>query len=170
MPQVWVPASGAGVMPFGLEDFVTESNRIEGLGPAQPHEVQAHVDYLALPALTTEALERFVARITVPVAKLRAHRGMDVVVGHHRPPLGGARIVSDLRALLFLVNTHEIPAYDAHHQYETLHPFMDGNGRSGRLLWLWMMGGIQKVPLGFLHTWYYQSLEAERHMVSLRNG
>ena len=51
-------------------------------------------------------------------------------------------------------------AYVLHCRYESLHPFTDGNGRSGRALWLWMMGGIEEAPLGFLHTWYYQSLEA----------
>ena len=39
---------------------------------------------------------------------------------------------------------------------------MDGNGRSGRVLWLYNMGGIERVPLGFLHTFYYQALDASR--------
>ena len=49
--------------------------------------------------------------------------------------------------------------FAVHVAYENLHPFMNGNGRSGRALWLWHMGGIEKVPLGFLRTWYYQSLQ-----------
>ena len=25
--------------------------------------------------------------------------------------------------------------------------------------WLWQIGGIEQVPLGFLHHWYYSSLQ-----------
>ena len=49
-------------------------------------------------------------------------------------------------------------AWALHKHFESLHPFLDGNGRTGRALWLWMMGGIAQVPLGFLHTFYYQTL------------
>ena len=40
------------------------------------------------------------------------------------------------------------------------HPFTDGNGRSGRALWLWQMNN--HAPFGFLHTFYYQTLENSR--------
>ena len=33
---------------------------------------------------------------------------------------------------------------------------------SGRMLWLWMMGGIKNTPLGFLHHFYYQALDSSR--------
>ena len=48
-------------------------------------------------------------------------------------------------------------------RYETLHPFMDGNGRSGRILWAWQMIEHNIAPglsLGFLHAYYYQTLAA----------
>lgn len=31
-----------------------------------------------------------------------------------------------------------------------------------RALWLWVMGGIENAPLGFLHTFYYQTLEVQQ--------
>lgn len=48
--------------------------------------------------------------------------------------------------------------FTTHLRYESIHPFSDGNGRSGRALWLWQMKG--RAPLGFLHQFYYQTLAA----------
>ena len=48
-----------------------------------------------------------------------------------------------------------------HVEYETLHPFTDCNGRSGRMIWLWQMLKQDRLVAGlsFLHSWYYSSLE-----------
>ena len=146
--------------PFTLEDFVTESNRIEGLGPAQRHEITAHEDLLSERELSLVGLAHFVA--VIAGAGLRQQVGMDVRVGRHLPPPGGPKIVGDLQVLLRGIGERRLSAWEAHRRYETLHPFMDGNGRSGRALWLWQMGGIRNAPLGFLHTFYYQTLDASR--------
>lgn len=95
---------------------------------------------------------------------------MNVRVGNYYPPVGGIAIVTRLIDILqdAQFSTHDSSfglrglqslAYETHQRYEKLHPFTDGNGRSGRMLWMWMM---RKAPLGFLHTWYYQSLNAGR--------
>lgn len=146
--------------PFTLRDFVRESNRIEGIvRPPTPMEIKAHKLFLVPDQPTIERLAAFVYAVT-PGKRLRYQSGMDVRVGNHRPIAGGPKVRHQLDLLLHDIPTHT--PYAVHHRYETLHPFMDGNGRSGRVLWLWMMGGIECAPLGFLHHWYYQSLEAAR--------
>lgn len=147
-------------MPFTLEDFVRESNRIEGiLRDPTPAEVAAHERFLAEPQVSLVALEDLVS-VLQPGAKLRATPGMDVRVGAHVPPRGGPYVREMLVCLLSVTVEPGVWAFTRHRHYETLHPFMDGNGRSGRALWLHDMGGIRNTPLGFLHTWYYQSLRA----------
>lgn len=149
-------------MAFSLEDFVRESNRVEGiLREPTFDEIEAHTAFQWYFDETRFELQRFVAVVT-PGKYLRSEPGMDVRVGNHIAPPGGPEIVARLDALLRgLVETKHTP-YEVHREYEALHPFMGGNGRSGRILWLWMMGGIDRAPLGFLHHWYYQSLDAQR--------
>lgn len=150
-------------MAFTLEDFVTESNRIEGiLRDPTWKEIDAHTQFLALDMVMVQDLERFVS-VCQPGAKLRINPGMNVRVGNHLPAPGGQNIIEALAANLHLANDGgPEDAHRTHVKYENIHPFMDGNGRSGRVLWLWMMGGIKKAPLGFLHHFYYQTLQASR--------
>jgi hypothetical protein len=140
-------------------NFINESNLIEGITKEPSDaEVAAYLTFLDLPRITIPDLKKFVATIQ-PYAELRDSEGLDVRVGSHRPPPGGPEIVKRLKVILKDVEDKAHP-YNVHVEYETLHPFMDGNGRSGRALWLWQMKDqLRDTRLGFKHTWYYQSLE-----------
>ncbi len=138
-----------------LEDFVRESNRIEGILCATPDAIEAHERFLELDKITVADLEKFVD-VVQPGAMLRRKAGMNVRVGYHVAPPGGHAIEVELTNLLMRMQWRG--AYETHLAYEDLHPFTDGNGRSGRALWLWEMDG--EAPVGFLHKFYYQTLEA----------
>ena len=151
------------MMPRGLLDFISESNHIEGIvRDVLPTEVTAHEELLLEKRISVPVLEQFVS--TVASAALRSHEGMDVRVGDYLPPPGGLNILDGLDGVLLTVNGNESSPYRAHRWYESLHPFMDGNGRSGRALWAWHRIRIGRDPfgLGFLHAWYYESLETTR--------
>ncbi len=156
-----------------LLKFIAESNAIEGIyRPPSTQEIHAHEQLLEKPALTAADLEMFVALIQ-PGARLRRRVGMDVRVGGYIAPRGGPEIEAALEELLRGVcHDDEIRSSDpheTHYRYECLHPFTDGNGRSGRALWLWQnreriaaLEECGKVPLGFLHRFYYDALAAGR--------
>lgn len=143
----------------GLYNFVRESNWIEHIKrDPTPAEIAAHEKILDIPrSIGVLDLVEFVSVIQ-PNARLRDRVGLNVMVGQHVPPAGGPEIRLALQTILY--TTLLDGAFKAHFKYESLHPFTDGNGRSGRVLWLWCMAGV--APLGFLHHWYYQSFQGIR--------
>jgi hypothetical protein len=152
-------------MVANIEFFVQESNRIEGILDTTVAQIEATERFVSLPFVCVEDVEVLVHELQ-PGAYLRRKPGMNVRVGDHVAPPGGPEIREDLVAILASAHSRLHP-WDVHLAYETLHPFMDGNGRSGRALWAWQMvnqgwdGGVG-LRRGFLHQHYYQSLSRAR--------
>jgi Fic/DOC family len=137
---------------------VAESLRIEGINrPPTNEEIAEHRRVMRLETLSIAELEAFL-KIFSPGARLRLYPGQDVRIGSHVPPKGGQHIGAQLKALLSDINAEKIEPWSAHIQFETLHPFSDGNGRCGRICWYFSMRHSSRVHLGFLHGFYLQTL------------
>lgn len=147
-----------------VRKFVRESNLIEGIDREPTFkEIEGTKQFLELEMPTAHHLWQLV-QVYAPGADLRAHDGMNVSVGNHVPPRGGIAVAFALDVIIGRIMEGSFTPYEAHCEYEKLHPFMDGNGRSGRALWAWHMLRTGRYPFGlsFLQRWYYDSLDSYR--------
>jgi hypothetical protein len=143
--------------------FVIESNLIEGIiRDPTDSEVAAHValflyaDCMHLEVRHLHELQNVIA----PGCPLRDRPGMNVRVGDYAAPSGGPAIPERLEQIIEAARTTDDP-WRVHVNFEMLHPYLDGNGRTGRALWAWHTLRLGRDPfdIPFLHRFYYQTLE-----------
>lgn len=149
-----------------LREFAEQSNAIECINDVVQHEIMAVKleAFLKLKKLNVENVCEF-----NDWGALRDKEGMNVSVGGDLRPYGGEYIRKELGLILLrAMNGSGIfrQPFCIHKTFEELHPFMDGNGRAGRAIWLWQMVNQHNYDLsrGFLHEWYYQSLSNLGHI------
>jgi len=137
--------------------FMLESNRIEGEDRLNPGDIKAVK--LALEGINTiddilrihQVLGEYLQKAWV--GKFRA---CNVRVGRYRPP--HYKKVSELMDR-FITDLVVMDSWEAHNEFERVHPFQDLNGRTGRLIWLSKAvneGYDFSIP--FLQAYYYQTL------------
>ena len=147
-----------------LHSFLVESNKIEGItGGIENNVLEAIDGFLHLKNITVLDICG-VVNLIQPDALFRNKKGLNVQVGSHVPLFGGPEVETNLTEIIELATVRK--PFKTHNEYETLHPFTDGNGRSGRILWAWQMisrGIWPGLDLGFLHAFYYQSLDSNRN-------
>ena len=152
-----------------VEALVRESNMIEGIKETTSRHYSAHWQFLR-GAITIPAIIELVSHLQ-PDARFRNEVDIPGVrVGNHIAPPSGPQIESDLRAILAMRDP-----WEQHVAYETLHPFTDGNGRSGRAIWthrLYHEADLDPwaIQRGFLHSFYYQTLSGVRITQEQSNG
>ena len=142
---------------MSLQTFITESNKIENESNVKG-ELQLYQWFLGN-TLSEENTKTFHMKLATLRKQLKMkHRGhyrkIPVYIG--RKKLLPEKVKGDMEDFWELIYEEALYPHTAHCIFESIHPFVDLNGRVGRAIWLHMMDG--NAPLGFLHTWYYQSL------------
>lgn len=146
---------------MSLTDFMRESLMIEGIHrEPTAAEMQAAEEVMGVAEITIAVLGAF-QEVMAPEKPLRTEGGMNVRVGNYVAPPGGAKIAADLAILCECANSGFHHPWNIHVEFERIHPYLDGNGRTGRILWAWQMRRQKLNPFGlsFLHRFYYQTLE-----------
>ncbi len=143
------------------EKFMLESNRIEGEDRLNPSDESAfwfateiigwNIEDILL---VHEYLGKYLKKDWVG-----KWRNRNVRVGSYFPPKWME--VPDLMTEYF-IKLPNLKSWEAHNQFEAIHPFQDLNGRVGRLIWLnKAINEGYDFSIPFLQKYYYQTLSSQ---------
>jgi len=112
----------------------------------------------------------------VPGTELRDNFGHVI----YQPPQDGNEVVRYMGNLEEFINRSEMADWDPlvrlaviHHQFESIHPFYDGNGRTGRIVCILFLivNGLLDLPILYLSRYITQNkTEYYRRLQSVRDS
>ena len=124
-----------------MTQHIRESNLIEGIDDeeADQDSMMAWQRLVKEREITHGVLMQLHSEITLHQQDLYQnergnYRRIQVYVGAHTPP--AAHMIPSLM-MDYLQTFKSMDPINAHIRFETIHPFVDGNGRTGRMLLWW---------------------------------
>lgn len=132
--------------------YIRSSNLIENIDSAgeDRRSAKAWNWLLDQPVISLPVLLELHHKITakqLPKGERGEFRKVQVYVGDHTPP---APLVAKYQATDWLWDMMEhwqdLDPKQMHIRFETIHPFIDGNGRTGRLLMWWHEVRLGRTP------------------------
>ncbi len=142
--------------------FMLGSNKIEGEDRLNPGDEEAF--HFACAGI--ETLKEILALHHILGKYLKADwvgkwRTCNVRVGMYCPPKH-KDVLSQMEKYMTVYPA--LNSYEAHNQFEAIHPFRDLNGRVGRLIWLSKAVNNEDYDLSipFLQKYYYQTLGEQK--------
>lgn len=152
-----------------MKNYIHESNLIENIDDREEDErsLNAWLWLVEQPELSHSVICRLQKRIT-----LRQHNLMPNQRGYYRGTAGnnvnvtiGGKAGADFRMVPFLMDNWlldfmKMDPVAAHMRFEKIHPFVDGNGRTGRMIMWWQQLQLGSKPVLFRnsekHDIYYR--------------
>lgn len=130
------------------------------------------------PSLTLEIIEQTHDQLLEHIDVRKGYRTEDItILGQPFTPSPGRYVKDDMRLLLKWLDEHEkklhplVLATLFHHKFENIHPFADGNGRTGRMLMnhLLMRRGYPPVVISRRHRREYLNVMSRADAATKRN-
>lgn len=123
-----------------VKEYLTESNKIENVHSQDALE-DAHTawNYLSQQTELTHDIVKHAHKLLLENRQpdiAGEYRSIQVYIGNDKPP-HHTQIMSLLDDLYDKTPHTAVEAIQLHVTFEKIHPFQDGNGRIGRLLYLW---------------------------------
>lgn len=132
-----------------LEMFITESNEIEGIfskGQVKYSQKAYNITKEITPKSILKMHKIIIENLNKPIAG--KFRDKVVYIGGRICPTD--YLDDRIRDLCEVVPRDGLSALNWHINFEIIHPFLDGNGRTGRLIYYWHCQNIGIEPMMFL--------------------